>query len=77
MTFPLAYQLLQRTVGVSNDPLRDTKRLICWPRVGNEAYNLHEIDNFFNEPLCLDDSVCKCFCFVYDIHFCYSFLLGR
>lgn len=57
MTFPLAYHLLQRTIGLNNDPLSDTRRLLCWPRVANEAYSLQEIDHFFRDTQSLDETV--------------------
>lgn len=57
MTFPLAYHLLQRTVGLNSDPLSDNRRLLCWPRVANEAYSLQEIDHFFKDTEHLDEAV--------------------
>lgn len=57
MSFPLAYHLLQRTVGLSKYTLSDTRRLLNWPRVANEAYSFQEIDRFFSDNQCLNETV--------------------
>lgn len=51
MSYPLAFNLLESTLGfwkMGQDD-QDVQGLLNWIRIGNNAYSLFEIDSFLND----------------------------
>lgn len=57
MAFPLSYQLMQKSFEGGNTTFLDTTNLLWWPRIGHDAYTLHEIDNYFQSKILIDEKV--------------------